>query len=73
MAKVTNCVRIQCDRCGHSDVYESDFIATNIGWMLELKIPDERPVDLCPKCYGKWLDMLGVFLYGNTEEKEETV
>ena len=69
MARLNNCIHLTCDRCGYSEYRQSINHAQTIGWELEVKIPDETPKDLCPKCSERWGELLHDFLYGEIEKE----
>lgn len=67
MSRKTGCVYLTCDRCNHGEYYDYVGFASNAGWGLEIKIPDEKCMDLCPKCYEKLGNLLHDYLYGDEE------
>lgn len=62
MSRINNCVFLCCDRCGHSDYYPSNIHAENSNWSLGIKIDNDAPLDLCPKCTKKWDALVRNFL-----------
>mgnify|MGYP003297884159 CR=1 FL=1 len=71
MSKIKDCVQMLCDRCGYENYYTSLKYAENIGWELDVKLPDEEPADLCPVCAPKLSRLIRDFLYGKCDEGKE--
>ena len=69
MSRITNCVFLTCDRCSRNEYYPSINHARNLGWELDVKIPDETPLDLCPSCSAKWGNLVQEFLYGDVDQE----
>lgn len=67
MSILHNCVYLTCDRCKQGMYYDSITFVKNIGWSLDTKIPDEKPMDLCPKCNEQWGNLIHNFLYGELD------
>ena len=70
MSQITNCIFLSCDRCTHNNYYPSINHAVNSGWGIEVRLPDEQPMDLCPECSKKLDKLLNDFLYGDLHQGE---